>query len=165
MPLAPALAAAYRRTLYRVDAADGAFVLRVGELHPELDARLAAAGRRSWAWLTAVNPGSRRLPAAENLRRMDDLERRILAAGLSPIPGRAVARPSGSFPDEPSFLVPGATRRQASRWGRAFGQSAILAGHRGGRVELVELGERDGGSAGGKNEKAGSPQVRRTGEP
>ena len=165
MPLAPTLDAAYRRTLYRVDDPTGGFALRIGELHPELDARLAAAGRRSWAWLTAVNPGSRRLADAENLRRLDDLERRILAAGLSPIPGRAVARPAGSFPDEPSFLVLGASRRQASGWGRAFEQAAILAGRRGGRVELVELGGRDSGRAEGRNEKAGSPQVRRTGEP
>lgn len=126
-----ALDKAYRATHDRVG---GAFTLRVGERSGELDGLLADHGLTEWAYLTAHNPGSVTLPAAENRARQAALLARL--AGRPIILGEAIA-PSSDWEPEPSVLVLGITRDEAIEIARAFGQNAILAGERGGPVRLV----------------------------
>jgi hypothetical protein len=132
------LAALYRRARYRVAAPAGDFELRVGAPSPALDALLARHGTTSWAFLTAVNPGSRPLPEHVNQERLAALERRLAAGGWPRYAGAGID-PEGSFPDEPSFLVLGAPRALLLALAAEFGQAAILAGRAGGAPELIFL--------------------------
>jgi len=130
------LAEAYARTIYRV-AIDGArFELRVGTGEPPFAAWLAAQGASRWAWLTSVNPRSRRLDGAENRRRHAALAARLERAGARFWPGVAVD-PDGVWPDEPSFLLLDLSRERVAALAREFAQHAFLAGAEDGRVELV----------------------------
>jgi hypothetical protein len=129
------LEAAYREARYRLTTAGETIELRVGTHSPALDRRLAAAGARRWAWLTAVNPGSRRLPRAANEARLADLDVELAGRGLVALAGVAVD-PAGGWPDEESRLVldcaPALARALADR----HGQLAFLAGEAGGEVRL-----------------------------
>lgn len=118
---------AYEATSYVLALPDGEVVLRVGEPAPELDAWLKASGYRDWAWMTAVNPRSRCLAEDENARRFDDLKSVLRARGREWLAGRAVAD-DRRWPDEPSVLVPGIGRTEASALAGAYGQAAILCG-------------------------------------
>ena len=59
---------AYRKTSYFADTPAGRLCIRIGEAHPVLDTLLTARGLRSWAYVTAHNPGSVPLTADENGR-------------------------------------------------------------------------------------------------
>lgn len=120
------------------------FDLRVGERSEALDALLRHAGLRWWAFVTAWNPGSRALPGWRNRGRQRLLCRR-LASGMSAW-GRARAPlvlPAAGIPRgedwgaEGSLLVAGLPPSAALRLARAFGQNAIIAGHRGRAARLV----------------------------
>lgn len=127
-----ALDAAYRGTTYRV----GKLELRIGEQHPWLDHLLANRGLVHYAYLTAANPASRPLPAAENAQRMDALEEEL--SGFVFLRGAAHAD-DGAWEPEPSLLVLGLSLEDASEIGRRYGQNAILVGMRGGSPTLVWL--------------------------
>jgi hypothetical protein len=53
------------------------------------------------------------------------LLQQILAAGLVAIPGIG-QHPTGSWPGEPSYLVPGLARAAALELGRQFAQNALI---------------------------------------
>ena len=133
---------AYRRAIYRVHLPAGDLDVRVGEPAPELDRFLASLGATSWAWLTAFNPGSVRLPEAENRRRLARLRAELERPGWTVLDGVALD-PDGLWPDEPSFLVAGATLAAARGLAAAHAQNAFLAGVVGGPVELVGVAGRD----------------------
>jgi hypothetical protein len=131
----PGLLAAYRRAIYRVHLPAGDLDLRAGECSPELDRRLAARGERRWAWLTAVNPRSERLPEAENRRRQEELGTALAARGWTVLDGTAID-PDGSWPDEPSFFVLGILPDAARELALGAGQLAFLTGELGAPVTL-----------------------------
>lgn len=136
-----ALDTIYRRAVYRVQLEDDLAVdLTVGARSPGLDRWLAGRGAGRWGFLTAVNPGSRRLSEEENrirlarlvaLLRTRDLELRA-GAGLDP---------AGEWPPEPSLLVVGASEEELARWAAEFEQAAFLAGDTGSAPRLVFVGE------------------------
>lgn len=130
------LAPAYLATTYRIDAPEGPIALRVGERSGALDRLLKRRSLRSWAFITACNPHSRRLPDWRNLAR----QRRLLALacrlGFGVLPGAGVGDGRG-WPPEPSLLVLGISRARARRLGRQFDQNAIVAGRCGRAPELV----------------------------
>jgi hypothetical protein len=130
MPDHTALAAAYRATAYRFGLDGETIELRVGASNAALDRWLAAHGFAEWAWLTAVNPGSRQLPEAENRKSMNALAQQLAAEGLLYVAGAAVAD-RGDWPDEASFFVPGIEAQKAGQLARAYGQNAFLYGKRG----------------------------------
>lgn len=115
------LEAAYRATDYRA----GEYLIRIGEV-PLIDAD-------SWAFVTACNPRSERLPDAENARRMAQLE---AAVEFPFLPGEGTAR-DGSWPPEPSLLILGIDEATACELGRRFKQAAIVFGRRGEAARLV----------------------------
>lgn len=126
------LGEAYRRTTY---AAGLSIRLRVGEPHPFLDGMLEFRGLEGYAYLTAWNPGGKKLSDAENAERQ--------AALLARLKGRHLVQGVASADDgtwsEASVLVLGLSRDEAAALGRNFGQLAILCGRRGGTPELVWL--------------------------
>ena len=77
------LEAAYRATTYRVFLPEGACDLRVGVVSVPLRCWLQAAGIRRFAILTAFNPHSCLLPAADNALRQARLHRELLVQGYS----------------------------------------------------------------------------------
>ena len=131
-----ALATAYLSTTYRVDTPGGAIALRIGQRSAALDRLLQQRGIRTWAFVTACNPHSARLPSWRNLarqRRLKALSRRL---GRSTLPGASVGD-DPTWPPEASILVLGVSPERARRVGRIFGQNAIVTGRRGALPELV----------------------------
>jgi hypothetical protein len=126
----------YTRAIYRVDAGIGPIFLRVGETHPELDRWLGEYGAPRFAFLTAANPGSKKLSGAENERRLRQLRERLDAMGHGSIPGESFDVEDGGF-REASFLVLAIGRYDAIALARDFGQLALLYGEPGRPVELV----------------------------
>jgi hypothetical protein len=137
-PRVPAalLARAYLSTTYRVDAPAGLIELRIGRASGALDRFLRQRGVRTWAFVTACNPYSLRLPDWRNLARQRRLRALCRRLGFSALPGAGIGDSPG-WPAEPSLLVLGITRARARRLGRLFGQNAIVAGRCGRAPELV----------------------------
>ena len=130
------LVAAYRRAIYRVERPEGAIDLRVGRRSARLESWLHGLRVRRWGFVTAVNPGSRRLSDAENELRLGRLEGRLLALGHRLVPGVGLD-PDGAWPDEPSFLVLEAGEAVLSEVAGEFGQAAFVAGETGRPARLV----------------------------
>ena len=119
-----ALLRAYRETEYRV-LAPFAAVLRIGEEC----AALAVVHRRYQttcsAFITACNPRGRMADGATNAQRQEALLEEIVRRGLAGIPGVG-QHPTGDWPGESSYLVPGLGREAARDLGRQFEQNAIV---------------------------------------
>jgi hypothetical protein len=130
------LAAAYRATSYIVDAPRGALAIRIGRADPALDALLDGLGADGWAFITAWNPGSMRLPPAENARNNADLLDRIARLGHAVLTGRGVGD-DGRWPAEESFFIAGIPAADAVELGRYYRQRAIVVGRRGEAPELA----------------------------
>jgi hypothetical protein len=131
-----ALVRAYRNTAFEVDHAERHFAIWIGKRCEPLDALLRQHGQRQWAYVTACNPYSVRLAAADNARRQSALQAYLREAGFVIYPGRGVPAEPG-WQSEDSFLVLGITREQALRVGAMFEQNAIVAGEAGCAAELL----------------------------
>lgn len=131
-----ALLAAYRRTRFCADTAQGRVVIRVGETCPELDALLRVTGCERWAYITAFNPGSVRLSDDQNDARQHELEDAVRLLGHPIFPGEGIGE-DGAWPPERSILVLGMEREAAVQLGRRFDQMAIVCGEVGGVAALV----------------------------
>lgn len=130
---------AYRRAIYRVDAPAGPIDLRIGRRSAALDALLAERGARRWGFLTAVNPGSVRLPAADNEERTARLGARLEELGWKRLTGSGLD-PLERWPAEPSFLVLDVDADAVAALAREFGQAAIVVGEAGTAARLLEVG-------------------------
>jgi hypothetical protein len=117
------------------DGPHGSFVIRVGDMCVDLEEWLMEEVAREWAYMTACNPGSVRLPGAENARRSIELRERLVADGWQPVYGVSVGRDGGWR--EPSFLVLGMSESTAADVARQFGQNAFVAGRMGEPARLV----------------------------
>lgn len=121
----PELAAAYRATLFVVRDDGREIVLRIGtrsEEAAELHRRFSVPES---CIVTAWNPRSRELPAAENAARHRRLEGRMawLERATLPAEGRD---PAGAWTPEQSLWIAGAGLQEALFLGNAFGQHAIV---------------------------------------
>jgi hypothetical protein len=140
----PELDAAYRATLYRAECADapGGFLqIRIGAVHPPVDAWLDRVGVDCWSYLSAENPASRRLPADENAHRSAALRRALEQSGKPFLPGQAIAL-DGSWPPEASFLVGGLDELATSTLAGQCGQYAFVHARRGEPARLIWLARR-----------------------
>jgi hypothetical protein len=137
MPISDALRRAYLDTSYRARAPQGVITIRIGETLPALDALLDAAGVRTWAFVTAWNPRSQRVPLAANEAAQRRLREHVAAAGWTSYVGAGVPARADWDP-EPSLLVLGVSLDAARSLGEAFEQNAIVAGERGGPARLVD---------------------------
>lgn len=115
------LLTAFRRTVYEVEIAGRLHRVRIGEpAPPEL---LALIGGEA-AFVTACNPGGRRLPEAANRQRMTTLDERLDALGWARWP--AWHRAEDPAWDEASRLVRFASLKELDRLADAFGQAAVV---------------------------------------
>ncbi len=128
--------ASYLRTTYRVVEVTPPIDIRIGEARPEIDALLDKHGARSWAFITAWNPGSKKLDAAENQRRQAALEAEVKQGGYVFYRGAGVPDEKGWVAEE-SLLVIGMNREQAVKLGMKYEQAAIVAGERDALAELI----------------------------
>ena len=119
-----------------VDAPGGPIALRVSQHSAALDRLLKRRGLRAWAFVTACNPRSVRLPAWRNLERQRRLKALSSRLGYPTLAGVGVGD-DPAWPPEPSLLILGVSRQRARRLARLFGQHAIVAGRLGAPPELV----------------------------
>lgn len=117
----------YEATRYQAHLPEGTIVLLHGQPAPALDALLEPASP-SWAFLTAWNPGSRKLSRPENERRQAELVRE-LSGRYRLFHGRGVGD-DGAWA-ELSVLALGIPHSEAIARGHAWGQLAVLLGSRG----------------------------------
>jgi len=132
------LEAAYRGSSYDVDGPEGRIVIRVGEGTPQLDRLLRRHHARTWAFVTAANPGSLLFSEEENHKRHADLERLAKASGYLHYRGESVGD-DGTWSAEASLLILGISPNDAATIGRTFSQNAIVIGEIGEPARLMWL--------------------------
>lgn len=132
------LAAAYRRTEFRVSDRGWSFVLRHGAHSKVLEECHAAFGVTCSTYITAWNPRSEPTAPEVNRAAQARLEAELQAAGFPFLRGEGVD-PTGSWPGEPSVLVLGISGNEAQRLGRAYGQNAIVVAGRDAVARVVML--------------------------
>jgi len=129
------LDAAYRATTYRARLPTNTLALRIGQPCEALERLLVQSDCRTWAFISAGNPGSNRLGERENLSRHLALVAAVNQLGLIHFEG-AGCPPTPDWTPERSLLILGITRPGAHALASRFGQSAIVFGTRGHAPEL-----------------------------
>src|SRR5208282_6089359 len=124
-PPPAALAAAYLRAHYRVEAAEGPFTLRLGEYCAELQRWHEQWAVNRSAFISAANPFSVPTDAQQNAAAHVRLLERLVTAGLHAVPGIGLD-PDGRWIPERSVLVAGIACAEALRLAAAFNQYAIV---------------------------------------
>lgn len=102
-----------------------AFTLRVGQHSASLLAEQRRRQVECSAFITAWNPFSQSLSAAENASRQTELARELARQGLSFLKGVG-QHPSNDWPGEDSLLVFGLSRDAARALGTRLEQNAIV---------------------------------------
>jgi hypothetical protein len=120
----PTLISAYHETEYRVFS-DPPLILLVGTKNQGLRALHQRNGGTTSAFVTAFNPYSQALDAAENAARQERLAAESRRQGLAHIPGIGQHLSNG-WPNEPSFLILGLGLEQSRELGNALKQNAIV---------------------------------------
>lgn len=128
---------AYRATHYEVFP-PAALTLRVGRRCDGLAALMEQHGVGAAAYVTACNPRSQALPAAENEARCAALLAELVAEGYTCLAGEG-RHPDGGWTPEPSLLVLGLEREAALALGRRWEQNAVLWAGPDAAPELVLL--------------------------
>ncbi|WP_282605715.1 DUF3293 domain-containing protein [Pelagibius sp. Alg239-R121] len=127
MTFNPTLWRAYQTATFEVLLPDRTITLHPNARHRELDRLLAKHEAQSWAIVTAFNPGSERLPPAENEVRNGILYTDCMTRGYKVIAARGG---SSDWGWEASLLLLDIDRKGAIELGRRYGQNAILFGRR-----------------------------------
>ena len=126
---------AYRQTRFMADTPTHTICIRIGETNAELDSMLDTQGHDEWAYITAWNPGLKRLSEQENKQRQAQLETDLRSSDLAFYYGEGIAA-DGSH-REASVLVIGISKEDAIQAGRKWDQSAIVYGQRGEAAQLL----------------------------
>lgn len=122
--VSPELLKAYENTDFCV-LEPNKFTLRIGSKSPDLAKMYIEMGVHSAGFLTASNPYSGEVTAEQNKRALNDLSRALSLDGLPTLIAIGVD-PSGEWPGEESFLVPGISIERAKMLGAEFEQNAIV---------------------------------------
>src|SRR5690606_24133879 len=113
---------AYADALYRVQ---GAGEFKIGQYSQQL-AQLHGQHRATHShFITAFNPKSKRLPAAENAARHAELGSKLAALGAQTV-AAAGLDPDGQWPPEPGYLVFDLADDQIITLGLAYEQNAVV---------------------------------------
>lgn len=131
------LISAYRATDYVVFA-DPEITLQIDMHNPQLAKLLSVHGCSAAAFITAFNPFGEQLSETENQQAKDRLEVHLKKLKLVYFEGEGRGS-EGDWPPEPSFLVLGIDREEASNLGRIFQQNAIVWAGARGTPELILL--------------------------
>lgn len=134
------LEAAFRATVYRIEAGSICFELRIGQVNPSYDEFLANQGVSQWAVITACNPGARKRSAKENAEAQKALVGKLDGLGWLHLPARNLAD-DALWPVEESVLVLGVSRHEARLMAIEFGQVACVTGVTGRVSELLWVSE------------------------
>lgn len=136
----PAKIAAYQGTDYAVATPQGPFVLRIGQVSPELQALYAHAGRDSALFITAFNPEGALQSDALNEAAHEKLRQRLGACSALVFEGegRGAGEHAG-WPAEKSFLALGIDRAVAASLGQEARQDAVVWAGPDGVPELLVL--------------------------
>jgi len=135
------LEAAYHATTYLIRPMSGKLVLRIGEPSPELEQLLIKSRCQCWAFISAVNPESKRLSEAANANRHRQLLALISELKLPYYTGDGVPDAPG-WPIEPGFFIREIGLKKALEIGKQFKQVAIVAGESGSAPRLHYCVER-----------------------
>jgi hypothetical protein len=119
------LEAAYRRTVYEVQAPDGLMLLRIDEHCPHLQNMHAELGVSESVFLTAWNPHSVPQCAPRNAVAQARLDQRLAALDLTIWTGWG-RDPEGKWPAEQSLFIAGLDRDMAARLAAEFEQHAFV---------------------------------------
>jgi len=125
MTLSGELLSAYQQAEYCVPLAHRELVICIGRVGQGLNELLAAHDVASAAFITAANPGSQRLTAAQNSIRHRALLADVRATSLTYIEGEG-RDPQGAWPAETSLLVLGLNQSEATRLASAYQQNAFV---------------------------------------
>jgi hypothetical protein len=134
----PALIAAYEATHYVILDGESDLVLRIGRHDAAMDDLLDRHGVTVAAIITACNPESVVLAAAENARRQAELRALLQGRGFHSLPAEG-RDPAGDWIAEASCCALGIDLDQAKDIGRQFRQNAIVFISRGVAAALVLL--------------------------
>ena len=137
MNVTPDLVAAYRAALYEVDAtAETGVTFHIDEPCAALDRVLDAHDAAKAVMLTAYNPRSRKLTAAENTDAHRALLEAVAHMKKSYLPSRG-RDPQGDWPAEPGLFILDASREDGFTLARRFDQYAFVWIERGRPPALV----------------------------
>lgn len=130
----------YRKAEYRVVSGGQTLTFRVDEYRPEVETRLLALlpVQREWAVLTPCNPRSQEGTQEMNGFYYHEL-RDALAARKSLWMPAMNHDPSGSWPDEPGFVIADADPLWVRELGQRFRQNAYVAAKPGEALRLIWL--------------------------
>ena len=116
---------AYLNTDFIIETPAGELIMRCGENDTAIDDLVQSFGKSECAFITAHNPGSRKLSVFENAHRHEMLLCEVRGMGCPHLPGRGVDRDGIWEPEESLFII-GISRTQAQELGHAFDQIAIV---------------------------------------
>jgi len=122
--VSPELIKAYKNTDFCV-LEPKKFVLRIGMQSPDLAKLYLEMGVHSAGFLTAWNPHSGVASVEKNMQALNDLYRALSLDGLPTLKAIGLD-PSGEWPGEESFLIPGISIERAKALGAEFQQNAIV---------------------------------------
>ena len=136
----PAKVAAYQDADYVVRVRSGHFVLRIGQVSPELQALYAETGQGSAVFITAFNP-----EGALQADVLNEAAHEALRNALSALTdllfegeGRGTEDNAG-WPAEKSFLALGIDQEESARLGMQFRQDAVVRAGPDGVPQLLIL--------------------------
>lgn len=132
------LEAAYRTTNYTVypsDESDG-FTIQIGKHCSSADSLLTKHLTLTWAFITAENPRSKRLPNSENSRRTLQLRSAVEKLNLKYLTGEGVGDPE-IWKGEFSFFILGIPKDLAQSIASQFEQLAFVFGENQKPAELI----------------------------
>ena len=119
------LIAHYTQALYRIGATAEFITLRIDQYSQSLVQFLAASDQSCAAIISAYNPYSELLSDAENLAAHESLRNSLIHHATPGIESLNID-PSGAWPVEKSFFIPGIDINAAKSLGQQFRQNAIV---------------------------------------
>ena len=134
--MSPSLWSAYEATAFCATVDGIGIYIRAGDMHPSLDRALEVRSVKTWAYITAWNPGSREFSRLENDMRHECLKNDLTRLGFQVFEGEGQPADSSWSPEQ-SLLVFGLSAQEAIAIGRRYGQNAIVVGESGCKATLL----------------------------
>ena len=128
---------AYLATSYEFEGPDGLLLIRIGDLHPKVDALIQRTDSNSWCYITAWNPHSVSLSGQENSARHASLCQALEAMNLRFYEGWGRGQ-NTTWPPEKSVFVAGLNERDARALAHRYEQNAVVWGTIGDEAQLLD---------------------------
>lgn len=130
LPLTEELYEAYRQTIYQVTLPHGPFELRVDTRHPRFDEAVRIHNARTWGFISAENPLSRKTEPDINEANHARLLQALAALGHLVFPAWGVPQGNDWTPEK-SLCAFGIHADSLRTLGLQFGQNAVVWGETG----------------------------------